>query len=192
MTDLLATIGLKQEELQDRVVEALCEQLLASALSDEDGESVARKSPLRQKLDEEIKKRIDAGVSGIGERHIMPLVASKLESFVIQQTNTWGEAKGAPVTFVEYLVRRADQYMRDEVDSEGRSQPEVSDYNRSSWRKAGTRITQAVDKHLHHNIETAMKTILTDANKTLAEAMKTAVEIKLNEVVKSVKLSVGR
>ncbi|KKL98185.1 hypothetical protein LCGC14_1826880, partial [marine sediment metagenome] len=57
-----------------------------------------------------------------------------------------------------------------------------------------SRITYSylVDQlHLQHEIESAMKQILRDANTTLVEGIKKTVELKLGEIVKSLKVSAG-
>src|SRR6185437_6027340 len=93
----LQELGITSDELIDLVVERMCEQLLMRAGIDEDGDS-SRESPLRVRLDAEIKKRIDNAVTDLADNHIGPKVIEHIESLKIVKTNSWGEPKSDPLT----------------------------------------------------------------------------------------------
>ena len=64
----LEELGFTQEELQQKVIETICDRLLNTTTADEDGEPFIRPSTLQTKLDAVIKERIDVAVAqNIGE-----------------------------------------------------------------------------------------------------------------------------
>ena len=95
----LADIGLTIEELQDRVVNRLCEQLVSQLVPDEDGEFYLDRSPIGKRLDRLVRERIDAAVNDVAEKHVLPRVSEMVESLTLQATNSWGEARGEKLSF---------------------------------------------------------------------------------------------
>jgi hypothetical protein len=176
----LKALGISKQEIEDRVVNAVSEAILSDVGYDGEGEETFGDSAFHKKTKELIQKRIDAAVFALAERHVLPNVTSHIENLVIQQTNTWGEKVGNPVTFIEYLTQRADAYMREEVNFEGKTKGQDS----YQWRPAGTRIATMIDKHLQYSIESAMKKALENANSSIIGGINNAVKIKLAEVAK--------
>lgn len=180
----LEELGLTKEELQNRVIDKITESVLGGFDSEGDWSG----SGLQKHMDKMIQKTIEDAVRTLGDKHVLPIVTERLESLCIQQTNNWGEKKGGPVSFVEYLVQRADHYMQEGVNSDGRGKEESGNYN---WSKDSSRITYLVNKHIHYNIETAMKTIIKDANKTLTEGLAATVKIQLEDIAKRIAVNVN-
>jgi hypothetical protein len=177
----LTALGFTQDELRERVIDRLCDRLLA----DGDFED----SEFAGKLNQTIQKRIDHAINRLAEKHVLPNVTQYVESLTLQATNKWGEAKGKPVSFVEYLVERADAYLREEVDYEGQSKAEKRDaYN---WRKAQTRVMHLVHQHLHYAVESAMKQALEAANSSIVEGLHEAVKIKLSSFASDLKVTLA-
>jgi hypothetical protein len=108
-----------------------------------------------------------------------------VEGIVLQRTNEWGEKTGKSVTFTEYLVERAEAYMTEKVDYQGRSKAEVRDSY--GWKPNQTRIVSLIDQHLQYGIATATEQALKSANERIAEGIKDAVAMKLQEVLAGVK-----
>src|SRR5271166_1889409 len=151
----LESLGMTQQELQERVVTKICDDLLATECFDNsEGEAYRDDSPLAQKLRVEIRKRIDRGIAAIAETQVLPNVEKYIENICLQETNRWGEATGRALTFREYLVQRAEAYLQETVNYEGKTKEEAGSY---SWSGKQTRITNLVHKHLHYTIESAMK-----------------------------------
>lgn len=184
----LQQLGFTQEELQDRVVERICEQLLTSIEYDAEGDEYPASSRFQSAIKDLIKKRVDETISAMAERYVLPNVAKYIEELTLQQTNSWGEKKGEPVTFIEYLVGRAQAYMQEEVNHEGKSQKEAGNYGWSGARQ--TRITHLINRHLQYSIETAMKNALNVATGEIAKGIHETAKIKLNEIASSMKVSV--
>lgn len=187
----LESLGLTRDEILDRVVGRIADSVMASWSVGEDvDEPTLDKTPFAEHLERKVLERVDAAVADIAGRHVLPNVASYVETLCLQQTNKWGEKKGAPVTFVEYLVARADAYLREEVNYDGKAKVEDS----YSWKASGTRIAYLVNKHLQYSIQSAMEVALKTANSAIAGGIEEAVKIKLGEVLSSlkVKAKIGR
>jgi hypothetical protein len=184
----LESLGLTQEELQERVVDKICRDLLESELLDEDGEPTGTDSPLARKLQAAIKKRIDHGVAKLAEKHVLPNVDKYLETIIFEETNCWGERQGKKkLTLREYLVQRADAYLREDVNYEGKAKNEANGY---SWSKSQTRLTHLVHQHLHFTIEQSMKEAIGNINKVIVPALMETTKTKLEEIVKTLQVSV--
>jgi hypothetical protein len=180
----LEALGFTKDELQERVIERLCRQIMSGVSLDEDGEEWETDSTFARKLNERVKEQVDASINAIAEKHILPNVAQFIEGLALQETNKWGEKKGAQVTFVEYLIQRAEHYMNEQVDFQGRAKGQDS----YSWKGTQTRLTHLVHEHLHYSIETAMKQALNIANGAITKGIQETVRIKLDEVAKALKL----
>lgn len=185
----LQTLGFSIEQLQQRVVDQICDTLLSCRHEDEDGESsFYGSSEFKRKLDAEIKKRIDETINALAEKHVLPNVAEYIENLTIQQTNEWGEKRGESITFIEYLTKRAQAYMQEKVNHEGKTKDENGSY---SWNAKQTRITHLVEKHLHFSIEKAMKESLSIATGEIAKGIHETTRLKLNEIAASLKVGVS-
>jgi len=114
------------------------------------------------------------------------MIKDRIENLTLQETNKWGEKTGTPVTFIEYLVKRADAYLIEPVNYDGKSKEEVGGY---SFSGAQSRITHMVHKHLHYSIETAMKNALSQVNAALSGGIQATVKTKIDEIVSSIKIN---
>ena len=180
----LESLGLTREEITERVVARIADTLLASVVADEDGDEVTTKSVFARALERKVLERINAAVEEIAGRHVLPNVAAYVEGLCLQETNKWGEKRGRTLTFVEYLVERAEHYLREEVDYKGKTRSEDS----YSWKASGTRISHLVHEHLQYSIQTAMAQALKTANGAIVGGIEQAVKIKLAEVAASLKV----
>lgn len=184
----LKSLGFTNEELQERVIDRICESLLSSMEYDPDSD---REFPVANRFQNEIKKRVEVRINetinALAEKYVLPNVAQYIEELTIQTTNNYGEKKGEPVTFIEYLVSRAKAYMQEQVDSSGRSNAESTT---PYWSGKQTRITMLVHKHLADSVETAMKDAMTVATGEVARGIHETARMKLNEIAASLKVKV--
>ena len=134
-----------------------------------------------------MRSRVDSRVAELAEANVLPNVTKYVEDLCLQETNRWGEATGKPVTFIEYLVARAEAYLREEVNFEGKTRAEAHGY---SWQKAQTRITHLVHQHLQYSIDSAMKDAISTANSALTDGIAETCRIKLREIAKNLKVNV--
>lgn len=136
-------------------------------------------------INKEIRERIDKTIEDIGEKEIFPKVKEKIENICIEQTNNFGEKKGEPLTFIEYITKRAEEYMLEPVDRTGKSIDKGSyAYNKD----AHTRLMWLVSNSLSYSIECAVKDMLKDANKTIAKSIQETVTQTLKEVSQKIKI----
>lgn len=193
MSLTLQDLGLSQDELVDRVVNATATALLTSTVlrvadDDEDEDTTYQvASPLKKQLDAEIQRRVDTAVAALLAQHIEPLVASKLETLLLVPTNQWGERKGEPETFLEYATRRADAYLTEKVNHDGKSQSEANGY---SWSASTTRVVHLANQYLKFEIERAMKAALADVNSRIAGGISAAVTQAMTDVQQRLKIEV--
>jgi hypothetical protein len=186
-TNALEALGFTREEVADRVVAAAVAQLMRQVRIGEDGEEAGEMpSEFARRLNLQVQSRIDEAIAAIVAKHILPNAQSYVESVTLQATNKWGEARGKPVSFLEYLTQRAEAYMTEEVDHSGK--PKGTDS--FGWRGRQTRIAHMVHEHLHYHIERAMKEALTVANSAIARGIEETVKLKLAEVVAGIKAKV--
>lgn len=187
----LELLGITKEELQERVINKICADLLTSYLYDDDDEKASRPNRFSEKLKKAVTDQIDRKVNALADKKLKPKISETIESLCLQETNKWGEATGKKLTFTEYLVKAAESYLTEEVNHDGKSKREDS---WSSWKAYGTRISYLVHKYLHFSIETAMKEAVGNANKTIAEGLEKACKIKLDEIRQKleVKICTGR
>ncbi len=185
----LETLGITKEDFIERIVSRAAEALLHEETRDEDGGPIRVKSWAAKTWDQMIRERLDAKVKEIGEQHVMPLIDAKVADLVLQETNRWGERTGKPLTLTEYLVAKAEAYMAERVDFWGKSKAE--DGNQYNWKAGGTRIEYAVNSRLQSHVETAMKTVIENANKNLVDGLASGVKLKLQEIANSITVNVA-
>lgn len=182
----LESLGFTKEDLQERLIERLSEQILAGKQFDEDGEECYDDSQFKKQLEERLRKHVTETISNIAEKHVLPNVTQFIENLVLQTTNKWGEKQGAPVTFIEYLVQRAEAYIQEEVNYQGKTKAEDS----YSWSKNTTRINFLIERHLQYHMNTAMTQALKVANESIAGGIEKAVKIQLEQILGGIKCAV--
>lgn len=189
--DPFETLGITQEELRSQVIDKLVDRLMEDQLRvGGDGEEGWRESAFSRELDKRVKGHIDSTIAGLFDGHVKGRIEELVHGLTLQKTNDWGEAKGEPVTFVQYLIQRAESYMTEQVNYDGKSRGRDS----YGWNAHGTRISTLVEKYLNFHIENAMKTIVAKGNKTLVSGIEETVKIKLNEIAEklTVESKIGR
>ena len=175
----LEALGMTQEDLQQKVVAHLAHDIMTTTCMDDEGQQYDRNSEFGKKLHEAVRETIDKRVNQIAEDHVAPRIAEMIDEMVLTKTNEWGEKKDEPLTFTEYLVSRAEQYMTEEVDYEGKTRRQVHGY---SWKADQTRLAHMINKHLHYAIESAAKEIVKGANEVLVKGLAETVKLKLEEI----------
>jgi len=181
----IEALGFTQEELQDRVVNQICETVL-SGMEYDPHEDCPVASRFEKVINARIEQQVNDTINALAEKHVLPNVAQYIEELTLQKTNEWGEKKGEPVTFVEYLVQRAQAYMQEKVDFDGKSKDEAG----YSWRGKQTRITCLIHAHLHYAIESAMKKALSGATGEIAKGISETAKIQLNKIAAKMDIAV--
>ncbi len=185
----IESLGFTQEELQQRVIETIADRMLQTLCGDNESENCcAVPSRLDKELRKAVQDRIDRAIAEIADKHIIPNASQYVENICLQETNRWGEKTGKPVTFIEYLVQRAEEYLQEPVDFQGKTKKEAGGY---SWAKAQTRLAHMVHEHLHYSIAEAMKSALDTANKSIAQGIYETARVKLNEIASKLRVEVN-
>lgn len=172
----LEALGFDRDEIRDRVIEQIADRVIRG--SDESFDKT---------LDNRIHECATETINRLADEKVLPNVSKYIEDLVLQSTNEWGEKKGKPVSFVEYLVQRAEAYMQEKVSFEGKGKGEGNSYG---WSGTQTRITYLINKHLHYSIATAVKDALSGINESLGRDLAETVKIKLREVTDSLKVEI--
>jgi hypothetical protein len=177
-------LGLTQEQLRELVVERLCNQFLGGS---EDSDGNIYQSKLAEQIEKKVAERIVAEIDKIAKKHVLPNVVKYIEALCLQETNKWGEAKKEKITFVEFLVQKAETYLTEKVDFEGKTKEEGRSY---SWNGTQTRISHLVHQHLHYAVENSMKEAVKNANAVIVKGLEETVKIKLAEIANQLKVNV--
>ena len=185
----LEALGLNPSDLQDRVVDQAVHTLLYSTGFNPDTEQeVTYESQFKRAIEAKIQRAVDQKIAEIAAEQIMPRVGEMIEKANMMQTNRYGEPKGEPMTFKEYIAYRAEEYMSEDVDLQGQSKREVSDsYN---WRSQGPRLTVLMRNYVKDSMEAAAKSAVTDINKVIAKNIEKAAKDAIAATAANIKVSV--
>ena len=174
----LEELGISKADLQQRVIDQLCEILLGDKYLNEDNAECA--DHFREELNKHIRTRIDKVIYELAEKYVLPNINKQIENVVIQETNNWGEKKDSKaVGFTEYMVHRIDAYLKEDVDRDGKSKGDANGY---SWHKETNRITHCVGKHLQSTIDRAMISSVKEINDSINGGLENAVKDALNRI----------
>ena len=185
----LEALGLNPSDLQDRVVDQAVHTLLYSTGFNPDTEQeVTYESQFKRAIEAKIQRAVDQKIAEIAAEQIMPRVGEMIEKANMMQTNRYGEPKGEPMTFKEYIAYRAEEYMSEDVNLLGRSKRVVSDsYN---WRSQGPRLTVLMRNYVKDSMEAAAKSAVTDINKVIAKNIEKAAKDAIAATAANIKVSV--
>lgn len=183
----IEALGFTKEELQERLIEHIADRVMRSRGYDEDGDEVTLPSDLERRLKDAVTARIDSAVAKIAETHILPNAEHYIENITFQATNKWGEKQAASMTYREYLAKKAEEYLTEQVNYDGKSKAEDS-YN---FRGVQSRISHMVHRHLHYEIEKIMKAVVADENSKIAGGIQEAVKLKLGEILAGLKVNIA-
>ena len=174
----LKSLGFTEKELQERVIERLVDELTNGKDFDADW--------LTKQANERIQEAIKTSINALAETYILPNVQAYIDTLVLTETNGWGEKK-KEYTFIEYLTKKANDYISEKVDFDGKPK----DAGSYGWSGKQTRIAHMIHNHLHYNIDSAVKDAIKNANSVLVKGIEDTVKIKLNEIAKSLKVGVN-
>jgi hypothetical protein len=192
MTNIdLSALGLTPEILREQIIERAVERIVALSLNgpssdlDEDDEYAAIDLPnVATLVQKQVAVHVEKITSRIGDELVAPKVEGMIETLTFTKTSQWGEPKGTPKTWREMLVEKAEDYLAEPVNYDGKTKASDA-YN---WRQHSTRVAYLVEKHIQHEIDRAIKAALADVNSKIAGGIVGAVKVSLQEALS--KLSV--
>lgn len=181
-------IGMEQDELQERVVQGLVTRILGTESEDEYGETIRPK--VMKEVNDIITNTVHRCIENIANEHVYPMAEKLVTEHVFQPTTNWGEKKGEPRSFIEYLDEKAVAYFRESVDAGGRAQEEIHVHSRRDWKAVGNRINFMVDKSLAKQIKEALDDAIGNLHLSLADALAETARDTLAKVAAASKVEV--
>ena len=184
------SLGLSKEDVAERVVETIAERILKETTYDEDGDPKSFPSKVEKTLRELVQERVNKRVEEIAEAEIIPKLTDYIDNLTFTKTNSYGEPKAAPQTLREYLTEKAEKYLTEDVNYNGKTKSEEG-YN---WSKNTTRILYLVREHLQYEVKTVLEKALKEANSQIAGGIQGAIKISLEQILAGIKvgITVGR
>lgn len=171
----LAALGLTEEVVLENLVQRLFEW---HTTTDEE-----YANDFSQRLEKAVRAKVEERIDAAMNQHVLPKITEMVDGVCLQNTNEWGEKRGTPLTFVEYLTQRVDAYIREEVNYEGKPKSD----NVYGWSKRSTRIAHMIHEHLQYSIERAMVAALGEVNSSVRKGLEEAVK----HAIESVKVTVN-
>ena len=186
----LEALGVSAEDLAERIIDQAVNALLYSTgFNPETEEEVTYENKFKKAIEEKIQKTVDQKIAAIASEHVLPKVGYLIEQANMRQTSKYGEPKGEPMTFKEYIAYRADEYMTEDVNLQGQSKNECIDsYN---WRSQGPRLTVLMKNYIKDSMETAAKSAVNDINKVIAKNIEKASKDAIAATVANLKVSIA-
>lgn len=181
----LALIGMTREEFREVIIDRAVSNIDRYFGNEDWADTGGHKHSITAHIRGTVQKCVDAYMV----KNIDPIVKEKIETIVFEATNRWGERiEGAPKkTFREFLIDRAEKFLREEVDYEGKTR---EDKHGSYWTKSQSRVSHLVHQYLHYKVESAMKDAVKNANTVIVAGIEETVRIKLAEVAAALKVEV--
>lgn len=175
-------LGITRDELRDRIIDGAISRISEGIWNGADVETLVTNA-VEKIVRDEVEKAANETVATTFEE----FVRGAIENVVLQETNKWGEKRGEPVSLREYLVGRAEAWMTETVNYEGKTK---SEDRFGSWHGATTRLGYAIDSYLQYHISSAMKTALADLNSKVSVALTETVKLQLSEVLGKIRTEV--
>lgn len=174
----LEAFGFTKEELQQRIVDQCVEQVMRSVGMDDEGAAHSYQSSISQKIQAKAKKQIDDALNEFTAKFLTPSISTYLETLSLQPTSIYGEKKGQPQTFLEYLTQRSQEWLSEKVNEKGESYKD----NSYSWKEHSTRGAWLIDSHLKARITEMLVGGITQTHQALAKSMEAEVKAAFQKV----------
>jgi len=186
----LEALGISPEDLGNRIVDQCVEALLNSTGFNPDTEEETRyESRFKREIEARIQKAVDEKIAALAAVHLIPKVGEMIEMADMRKTSAYGEPKGPPMSFKEYIAHRAAEYMSEDVDSECLSKAEEGGSYR--WKPEGPRLTVLMRGYIRDSLEKHAKAAITDVNKVIAKNIETAARDAITAAASALKVAVS-
>lgn len=176
--ETLKILGITPEKIMEMAVE----KLISGMREHYDDEYIEQRAARTFK--EELQRKIDDAVSAFLDKQLEPVLKGAVSTLILQPTNHYGERKGEPIPFVEYVTKRASEWLGEPVDGEGRA-------GRDSYG-GGTkqpRLMWAFDKYFGYQMQAAIKSVLDASLQSLGGSLAKMVEEHTRKLTAVVKVS---
>lgn len=174
-------LGITPDDIADRVATKIATTMLASFTDDFDddtGEPIKTETPtkFRSLVQARVNAKVSAAVDAITERVLGNALETKITALRFPQTNSYGEPKAEPLTLLEFIAKRADTYLSEQVDHEGRSGGAMYGSARNP------RVVWMLEKYLASRIKDSMDTALRAANAQIVGGIEATVKANLKDI----------
>ena len=190
----LEALGVSAEDLAERIVDQAVHSLLYSTgFNQETEEEVTYENKFKRAIEAKIQQTVDTKISAIAEEHILPRVGEMIEKADMRKTNRYGEPQTPSLTFKEYIAHRAESYMTEDVDYQGKSKADLEDKKESTynWRSCGPRLTVLMRNYIRDSLEASAKAAVSDVNKAIANNIEKAAKEAIAVTAANIKVSVS-
>lgn len=171
--ELLQALGMDPATIRDQVIDAIVARVMG------DGEYY------KSELAKQVQKQVDAHAAAYFKKVIGPITKEMVEKVDFPETNRYGEPKGARLTLREHLAKRAETYLSEPVDSNGKAAWERG----SSYDMKHTRLVHLVRDHFRYTMQGLVEKLMTEANRQLAGGIEGSVKLTLESILKNFKVT---
>lgn len=181
----LESLGFSKDEIEKKLLDRLVDDFTSRIdWDEEEGDFCGSgKTSFKKKMDELVLRTVEEKIDFIASTHILPRVNQMMDEIKLQHTNKWGEKKGEPVTFIEYITQRADDYLSQNVDSSGKPT--------EAYHSKQTMIAWLVDSYIGMSISRAVKEIVENGNTLLVGGIEKTVIQSLKAISKNIQVNVN-
>ena len=180
-------LGISQEEMIEKVVDAMSDKILAAP--DDDMDNTHYRNTIIEKLDMVIAERIESEVRKNFDRHVTPRIEEMIADMTFTKTNNWGERAGKTLTLREFLIEKAEAYMGEDVNAQGHSKSQCRGH---SFYGAGNRLSVMIDNHLEAEFKRVVDDIYQIANKGFEDGIKAEMTRAIEDVSKRMQVSITK
>lgn len=186
----LEALGVSPEELGNRIVDQAVSTLLySSGFNPDTEEETSYESRFKREIEKRIQQAVDQKIAALAEQHLIPRVGEMIEQADMRRTNNYGEPTSPPMTFKEYIASRAEAYMSEDVNFNGKSKSEEGDsYN---WRKCGPRLMVLMQIYIRDTLEKHAKEAVNDVNKVIAKNIHEAAKQAITAAAENLTVKIG-
>ncbi len=185
----LEDLGITKEEMQERIINKVCDDLLSSYQYDSsDNVEYHVDSEFFKSLNKQVKTTVEAHISKLYEEILVPHINKKIDDLKIKETNKWGEPIKKELTFVEYITERFEKYISEPVNISGETKTESSsDY----WKATkDTKLSWMLNKKINTELELTLKKLVENSTTYINDNIITLVKSNLEEISKKIKVVV--
>lgn len=180
MTIPLEALGFSREEIQNKIVDAAVEDLLSGVSVDDEGNAHRMASRLRESFNTELTQRIADTVSNLVSTLVTP---EYIRATTFPRYSKYGEKKGDPLTFKEFVEQCVSKILDAKVDDSGKIlEPGSYGYDRGKHFMSGL-VEKAVERELREAIQKGLINI----QQEVTNALKAAATEIITKITASIK-----
>lgn len=167
--ETLKALGVTPEKLIEAAVDRLLDRRLG-------GEYADVEDAIRQQTQEIAIKQLNEKVEAYLSEHMRPVIDRAVEMLSVPNTNRYGEPKGEPMPFIEYVTKCANEHLTEMVGEDGRKEQYGSNFKQ-------TRLMWYFNKYLGHSVNTAINAAVGKSLEALGDSIAKLVKEKTEAMV---------